>query len=49
MITLHTWGTPNGRKASIMLEELGVPYAVKPVNIGKDEQFDPDLSEDFAQ
>jgi GST-like protein len=42
MITLHTWGTPNGRKASIMLEELGVPYAVKPVNIGKDEQFEPD-------
>jgi GST-like protein len=43
MITLHTWGTPNGRKVSIMLEELGVPYAVKPVNIGKDEQFRPDF------
>jgi len=42
MIILHTWGTPNGRKASIMLEELGVPYAVRPVNIGKDEQFHPD-------
>jgi len=43
MITLYTWATPNGRKISIMLEELGVPYAVKPVNIGKDEQFQPDF------
>ena len=42
MIILHTWGTPNGRKAAIMLEELAVPYAVRPVNIGKDEQFHPD-------
>jgi GST-like protein len=41
MITLYTWTTPNGRKASIMLEEIGADYAVKPVNIGKDEQFDP--------
>ncbi len=41
MIDLYTWGTPNGRKASIMLEELGLPYAVHPVNIGRDEQFDP--------
>ena len=43
MITLYTWSTPNGRKASIMLEECGLPYAVKPVNIGKDEQFAPDF------
>jgi GST-like protein len=42
MITLYTWTTPNGRKASIMLEELGLPYTVKPVNIGKGEQFAPD-------
>jgi GST-like protein len=39
MITLYTWTTPNGRKASIMLEEVGLEYEVKPVNIGKDEQF----------
>ncbi len=43
MITLYTWGTPNGRKISIMLEECGLPYAVKPINIGKDEQFAPDF------
>jgi GST-like protein len=43
MITLYTWTTPNGRKASIMLEELGLPYEVKPINIGKDEQFAPDF------
>ncbi len=41
MITLHTWSTPNGRKISIALEELGLPYEVAPINIGKDEQFDP--------
>ena len=41
MIDLYTWTTPNGRKASIMLEEVGLPYTVHPVNIGKDEQFDP--------
>jgi GST-like protein len=42
-ITLYTWNTPNGRKASIALEELGLPYAVVPVDIGKDEQFDPEF------
>ena len=41
MIELHTWKTPNGRKISILLEELGLPYTVHPVNIGADEQFDP--------
>lgn len=41
MITLHTWTTPNGRKASIMLEELGVPYKVHAVDIGKGAQFEP--------
>ena len=41
MITLYTWTTPNGRKASIMLEETGLAYTVVPVNIGKDEQFTP--------
>ncbi len=43
MITLYTWSTPNGRKASIALEELELPYEVRPVNIGKDEQFDPEF------
>ena len=41
MIDLYTWATPNGRKASIMLEEVGLPYSVHPVNIGRQEQFDP--------
>ena len=41
MIELYTWGTPNGRKISIMLEEVGLAYVVHPVNIGKNEQFDP--------
>ncbi|MET4804979.1 glutathione S-transferase N-terminal domain-containing protein [Limibacillus sp. MBR-115] len=42
-ITLYTWGTPNGRKASIMLEELGLSYDTVPINITKDEQFAPDF------
>ncbi len=41
MIELHTWSTPNGRKVSIMLEEVGHPYSVHPVDIGKNEQFNP--------
>jgi GST-like protein len=41
MIDLYTWTTPNGRKVSIMLEELGLPYEVHPIDIGKDEQFAP--------
>ena len=43
MIDLYTWGTPNGRKVSVMLEELELPYNVFPINITKDEQFDPDF------
>ncbi|TXG87759.1 MAG: glutathione S-transferase family protein, partial [Rhodocyclaceae bacterium] len=39
MITLYTWATPNGRKISIMLEECGLPYVVKPIDITRDEQF----------
>ena len=38
MIDLYTWATPNGRKVSILLEELGVDYTVFPVNIGVGEQ-----------
>jgi GST-like protein len=41
MITLYTWTTPNGRKPAILLEELGWPYQLHPVNLGKNEQFDP--------
>jgi len=41
MITLYTWKTPNGRKPAIMLEEVGLPYTVRGVDIGADEQFDP--------
>ncbi|HHB82098.1 MAG TPA: glutathione S-transferase family protein [Devosia sp.] len=40
-IDLYFWTTPNGYKISIMLEELGVPYTVHKVNIGKGEQFEP--------
>ena len=43
MIDLYTWATPNGRKASIMLEEVGLPYTVHEINIGKDDQFAPDF------
>src|SRR3989337_2318188 len=43
MIDLYTWTTPNGRKASIMLEEIGLPYAVHPIDIGKGEQFKPEF------
>ena len=42
MIELYTWGTPNGRKASIMLEEVGLPYNVHRIDIGKDDQFKPE-------
>ncbi|WP_042876923.1 glutathione S-transferase family protein [Cupriavidus necator] len=42
-ITLHTWNTPNGRKISVALEEMELPYTVKTVNIGKGEQFEPDF------
>jgi len=43
MYDLYTWGTPNGRKVSIMLEELELPYEVHTINITKDEQFAPEF------
>ena len=43
MIRLYTWSTPNGRKISIALEELGLEYETFPVNVGADEQFEPDF------
>ncbi len=45
MIDLYTWSTPNGRKVSIFLEEVGLEYEVYPVNITKDEQFAPEFLE----
>jgi len=44
MIDLYTWATPNGRKISIALEELGLSYEVHPINIGKGEQFSTEFS-----
>lgn len=43
MIDLYTWTTPNGRKVSILLEELGVDYTVHAIDISKGEQFAPDF------
>ena len=43
MIDLYTWSTPNGRKASSMLEELGLPYDTHAINIGKNDQFTPEF------
>ena len=43
MIDLYYWPTPNGHKITIFLEEVGLGYTVKPVNIGKGEQFQPDF------
>src|SRR5204863_5172038 len=40
-IELYTWNTPNGRKISVALEEMGLPYKVVPVNITKGEQMAP--------
>lgn len=40
MLDLYYWTTPNGHKITIFLEETGLPYNLKPVNIGKGEQFD---------
>ena len=45
MIDLYTWSTPNGRKVSIMLEEIGLAYEVHAINITKDEQFEPEFLE----
>ncbi len=43
MIDLYTWTTPNGRKVSIMLEELGLPYNSIAIDISKGEQHDPEF------
>ena len=43
MIDLYYWGTPNGLKISIALEEMGLDYQVTPINILEDDQFQPDF------
>jgi GST-like protein len=43
MIDLYTWTTPNGRKASIALEEFGLPYTAHAIDISKGEQFSPEF------
>jgi GST-like protein len=43
MIDLYTWSTPNGRKVSVMLEELGLPYKTHAINITKNDQFTPEF------
>jgi GST-like protein len=45
MIDLYYWPTPNGHKITMLLEEAGLPYTTKPVNIGKGDQFKPDYLE----
>ena len=43
MIDVYYWTTPNGHKVTMFLEEAGIEYSIKPVNIGKGDQFDPDF------
>lgn len=43
MIDLHTWTTPNGHKITLMLEELGLPYRLRPVDLTQGAQFAPDF------
>src|SRR6266404_1117110 len=41
MIDLYFWPTGNGKKSVILLEELGLPYSIKPINIGRGDQLTP--------
>jgi GST-like protein len=43
MIDLYYWTTPNGHKLTMFLEEAGLPYQIKPINISRGEQFDADF------
>ena len=43
MYELHYWPTPNGKKVTILLEELGVPYTIIPCHIGRGDQFTPEF------
>ena len=44
MLELYTWSTPNGRKISIALEELGLDYEVTPIDISKGDQYSADFT-----
>ena len=44
MIDLYSWQTSNGRKVSIALEEMGLPYTVHPIDIGADDQFSDEFT-----
>ena len=43
MIDVYYWPTPNGHKITIALEEMGLPYTIKPINIGQGDQFKPEF------
>ena len=43
MLDLHFWPTPNGKKVTILLEELGLDYNLVPCNIGRGDQFKPEF------
>jgi glutathione S-transferase/GST-like protein len=42
-LEIYYWPTPNGHKVTIACEEMGLPYEIKPVNIGRGEQFTPEF------
>ena len=43
MIDVYYWGTPNGHKVTIALEEMGLEYQIFPINISENDQFQPDF------
>ena len=43
MIDLYYWPTPNGWKVTIMLEECGLPYVIRPIDISRGDQFTPEF------
>ena len=49
MIDLYFWPTGNGKKVVILLEELGLPYTFKPINIGRGDQLTAAVPEDLPQ
>ncbi len=48
-IELHAFDTPNGRKISVALEEMALPYTINIVDIGEDQQYEPEFVEDQPQ
>lgn len=49
MIDLYYWGTPNGHKITIALEEMGLDYTLYPINILENDQFQPDFLKNFSE